>query len=249
MGPSIRHRRAGPEPRARPRTATGAPNRLAKRDEIGAGVSQHARGRDRVGISDTRGFKDFGPPAHAFDHRPQVHRWRVAVRLPEHHVIRPNLARAHRLIACAQRSRADNPFRFQVLDRRDQIRASAADMNPIRAKSRRQSAIVLDQERTVGSHCGAKDGRHDGFRIGLRHRRETEERASDRRSLNDLGENPGEGVGAASRQERSDEIERATRGVSGGQQHGRRIGSKSVMSPTNAAKLGVKARLAGGLLR
>ena len=49
--------------------------------------------------------------------------------------------------------------------------------------------------------------------------------------------------GVGGRQGRSDEIERAARGISGGQRHERQIGSETGMSPTNAAKSGVKARL------
>jgi hypothetical protein len=112
------------------------------------------------------------------------------------------------------------------------------NMNAICAKSRSQPAVALDQERTVGSYGGAKDRRHDGFRIGLGHGRETDEGASDRRRSDDLGENPGEGVGVSDRQERSDEIERAAGGVSGCQKHERIIGSGADMSPTNAAKWG-----------
>ena len=131
------------------------------------------------------------------------------MRLPEHHVIRPHFACSHRLIARAQRSRADDPFRFQALDRLDKILPGARDMNAVCAKAGSQPAVVLDQQRTVGGYGGSKDGRHDRFRVGLGAGREPDERASDRRRLDALGENLAKGAGVSGRQERSDEIERA----------------------------------------
>jgi len=109
-------------------------------------------------------------------------------------------------------------------------------VNPVRAKSSRQPAIVLDQEGAVGGYGGAKERRHHGFRIGLRRGRETDERASDRRGFHNLGEDFGEGGGVSDGQEWSDEIKRATGGASRHQEHDRSIGSGGDMSPTNGAK-------------
>ena len=72
-------------------------------------------------------------------------------------------------------------------------------MNPVCAKSSSQPGIVLDQQRAIGSHGGAKQWRHDCFRIGLRAGRETNERAGERRGVENLGENLGEGVGVSGR--------------------------------------------------
>ena len=131
------------------------------------------------------------------------------MRLPEHHVVRPHFACSHRFVARAQRSRADDPFRFQALDRLGKILPGARDMDAICAKSGRQPGVVLNQQRTVGVPRGTKEGRDDRFRMGLGAGREADERASDRRGLERLGENLAKGVGVSGRQEGSDEIERA----------------------------------------
>jgi hypothetical protein len=158
------------------------------------------------------------------------------MRLPEHHVVRPHFACRHRLVARAQGSRADDPFRFQALDRLDKIFPIARDMDAICAKSGRQPCLVFNQQRTVGVPGGTKQGRHDRFRMGLGAGREADERASCRRRLKRLGENLAKGVGVGGRQQGSDEIERAARRVLRGQRHERQSGAGTEMSPTIAAK-------------
>ena len=158
------------------------------------------------------------------------------MRLPEHHVIRPHFACSHRLVARAQRSRADDPFRFQTLDCIGKIFPNAGDMDAVRAQSCRQPGVLFNQERTVGVPGGTKEGRHDRFRMSLGAGREADERASDRRGLKRFGENLAKGVGVSGRQERSDEIERTAGRVLVGQRHEQQSGAGTEMSPTIAAK-------------
>ena len=197
---------------ARGRRRRGAaPDRFAEGDEL-----RRRRRRARPPLRSCRrrrrkASRKFPPTTDPLGQRRQA-RSRPLARLAKHDVVRSHLTGRHRLIAGAQGSRADDPFRLQPLDRGGKIGAGARDMDAVDAKSNSKPGVIFKQQRAVGVPRRTKQRRRDGFRMGLGTRRESDQRTSNRRGLERRGENPGEGGGVSGRETGRDEIERALAG-------------------------------------
>ena len=130
-------------------------------------------GVDSVGICDARRLEDLRPPDDPLGEghqRRQAPRLRASMRLPEHHIVRSHFACSHRVVARVHGSRADDPLRFQALDRLDKILPGARDMDAICAKSGRQPGVIFNQERTVGVLRGSEGAAPRSLSHGPRNR-------------------------------------------------------------------------------
>src|SRR5262249_19210501 len=133
------------------------PKKIAERDEVGTRCHQWCNFFDRCGMSDTRNFKHFRPPADAFLDCGKAWALVRRIRVPGHDVVSSRLPDEHCNVWGCEPDGTDDAFGFELLDRVGKG-LDAGEMSTVGASTRDEIGAALKQKCATSALCGNREG-------------------------------------------------------------------------------------------